>query len=250
MGLRAKGVKLFLSFIYDVQWFNKASQEEKTAADQQQAFAATLQKNYDQQLGQANASNQFLTQRLQQAFSQAQAGQGFTPAQEAALKSNNIEGQANATQQAQAATNRIIQQQGGGGGTTSGAAAQIAAQTARSSANQAATNNRNIDIANAQQAQSNLTSTGSLLSGLSGQQTSLANGIAGTAVNQSGNAFDATKTAYAPSNFWGNLGQGLLSGGINALAGVATGGLSSIGSGLMKGSSSSSNFGNPYGEGG
>jgi len=222
---------MIINFKYTTMWFNKSSDEQKNAATQQQQFATTLQSNYNDQLGQANSSNQFLTQRLQSIFNQAQAGYGFTPAQESALKTQNIEGQAQATQQANLATNRRIQQMGNGGGTTSGAAAQIAAQTARSSANAGAANNLNINIANAQQAQSNLANTGSLLSGLSAQQSSLAANTGSTAVGQSGQAFNAINSAYQPSNFWGNLGQGLLSGGLGALGTIATGGIPTGGSG-------------------
>lgn len=224
-----------------MQWFNKSSSEQRDAANQQQQFAQTLQGNYAQQFGAANASNQFLTQRLQQVFNQAQAGYGFSPAQTAALNTNNIEGQANATQQAQAETNRQIQIQGGGGGTTSGAAAQIAAQTARASANQGAANNRNIDIANATQANSNLAGAGSLLSGLSGQQAGLAGSTGGLAVSQSGAGFNAINQVYQPSNFWGNLGQGLLSGGLGAVGSAFGSAINPIS--LLKGGQSS---GAPY----
>lgn len=240
-----------ISFKYDVQWFNKSSDEQKNAADSQTAFSKTLQDNYNAQFGQATSSLNFLQQRLQQVFSQAQAGYGYSPAQLAALRTNNIEGQANATQQAQTAANRQIQQRGAGGGTTSGAAAQIAGQIATASANQGAANNRNIDIANATQAQSNLASAGSLLSGVSGQQTALATGTAGSAVNQSGNAFNAVNSVYQPSNFWSNLGQGLLSGGLNAGAAYLTGGVSLGAGGLFGGKnpvSGSSAFQNQYGQ--
>lgn len=231
---------------YTRKWFNKASQEQKQAADQQQAFAQTLKDTYQGQLGDANSSLDFLNKRLQSVFTQAQAGFGFSPAELAALKSNNIDDQAIQTQQANQAASRVIAQRGNGGGTDSGALAQIAAQTARSSAAAGATASRNIDIANAQQAQQNVTQVGSLLNGVAGQQAGIASSALSGAVGQGSAAYSNIANAYQPTNFLSNLGQGLLSGGLSAATGLLSGGMS----GLFKGApaSGSSSFQSQYGQ--
>lgn len=235
---------------YTRKWFNKASQEQKQAADQQQAFAQTLKDTYQGQLGDANSSLDFLNKRLQSVFTQAQAGFGFSPAELAALKSNNIDDQAIQTQQANQAASRVIAQRGNGGGTDSGALAQIAAQTARSSAAAGATASRNIDIANAQQAQQNVTQVGSLLNGVAAQQTGIASSALSGAVNQGGTAYSNIAEAYKPSNFWGNLGQGLLSGAVGAAANYFAPGAGTALSDLFKGApaSGSSGFQSQYGQ--
>lgn len=233
---------------YNRQWFNKASSQEKQAADQQQAFAQTLKDTYSSQLGTANSSLDFLNNRLQNVFTQAQSGFGFSPAELAALKTNNIEGQANATQQANVAAARQIAQRGNGGGTDSGTLAQITAQNARASAVAGQQANNQIDIANAQQAQQNVTQAGSLLNGVAGTQAGVASSALSGAVNQGGTAFNNVAQAYKPSNFWGNLGQGLLSGAISAGAGVLTGGASTLLSGIGSAASGTAGFMSKYGQ--
>lgn len=215
-------------------WYNKESDEAKQAAQQQQQFATTLQTLFQNQYAQASASQQYLLNRLSGVFARANAGQGFGNNELATLRTNNQEDTANAAQQATQATARRLQQLSGGGTLPSGAAGQILGQANTAVANQGAAGLRNINLANSQLARQTATNTAGQLAGLTGQGLQAAGGLLGGTVGQGSNAYGAIEQAYKPSNFWGNLGQGLLSGGLNALSGGITGGISSLGN-IFKG---------------
>jgi len=230
---RANRDKMFIA-ISEFAFFNKASQQEKDAAQASQKFTEQLRSQYQTQFNQAAGTQNFLANRLQDIFTQAQAGYGFSPAEKAALETRNTEQAAQQNQNQQVATNRIIQQQGGGGGTTSGAGAQLAAQSVAQANAQRAAGANNIELANAQQARATLNNTGSLLSGVGAQQASLAAGTGNTSVSSGDSSFNQVAAAFKPSNFWSNLAQGAVSGLAQGALGVATGGLSTLATRLGK----------------
>lgn len=238
--------KMMIVYKSHLRWLNKASQQQEDAANQNQAFTTQLQNQFGQQYQAATSTQNYLSNQLKTVMQNAQSGNGYTQPEMAALNTNNIENQANATQQADQATNRTIAQQGGGGGTTSGASAQLASQNAQASAVAGANANRNLQVSNAQQAQSNLFNSANALSGVGSQQSSLAQGVGSAAVSNANNSYNEETQAYMPSNFFTNLAQGAVSG----LTGAVGKSLFSSGGSSSNGGILSGNSGTDYSLGG
>lgn len=196
----------------------KASKQQKAAANNSEQFAQTLQGQYGKAFGTSQATQDKLNGQIQGVISNAQAGNGYTQPELAALNANNSEQTALSNQNAQAALSRQIQQQSGGGTIPSGAALQLRQQADSSAGANQAAGARNIALNNAQLANSNLMSGLSASSALAGQQSNLASSLAGSTNSANASGYNQVTQAYQPSNFFGNLATGLAGGAINAVA--------------------------------
>lgn len=123
----------------------------KLQEQQQAGFNQQLRSVFGQQFGAQSSILANLNSKLQ---SQINSPQGFTPAQMAALNTNNTEGAAKDYAQAQAATNAATAARGGST-LPSGVDAQLAAENANAGATQRAQGTNQIQLANAAQQQSN-----------------------------------------------------------------------------------------------
>jgi hypothetical protein len=229
----------------------KASQEQKDAATQNQQFTTQLQQQFNTAFATSQATNQQFMNQINGILTKANAGQGFTDAELASLNTSNTEQNAGATANAQAAVDRQNLQQGGGAALPSGAQDQLRAQVAATGAANQAAGARQIALNNAQQAQSNMQFGTSALGTLAGQQSSQANAVGGLAVNNGANSYNEVTQAFQPSNFFGNLAQGVIGGVGTAVAGPLGGALSSsiLGGGGNPTSSTSTSYGGANGTG-
>jgi hypothetical protein len=162
---------------------------------------------------------QSLGTQLQNVVNQGNAGQGFAQGQEANLLANSKEQGAQQNVQAEQALNQ--RNAGGemGGAASSGATAAGSEALASGAAANTAAANRGIVNQNADLATGKVASGLQGLGGLAGQETGQANALAGTAVNADNSSFQNQTTAFAPSNFWSNLGGSVLTAGLGAVAG-------------------------------
>jgi len=214
---------MFVAIYTGPIWLNKASDQEKQAADQNQAFTTDLQNQYKQEFGNAQQIQGSLNQQLQNVMNQGMAGHGFLNGEESALRSDATERSAQQQIQAQQAANQQIAARSEGGALTSGAVAQGAERNAADAAANNAAAQRDITQQNAMLARQNVQQGMSGLGSLAGQEASLANGTGGNAVSNGAASFQQVTQAHQPSNFWGNLGSGLVGGVVNAFApGVGT----------------------------
>lgn len=236
----------------------KASQQQKDAATQNQGFTTQLQNQFNTAFSTSQATNQQFMNQINGILTKANAGQGFTDAELASLNTSNTEQNAGSTANAQQAVNRENLQQGGGAALPSGAQDQLRAQVAATGAANQASGARQIALNNAQQAQSNMQFGTSALGTLAGQESSQANAVGGLAVNNGANSYNEVTQAFQPSNFFGNLAQGVLGGVGAAVAGPLGASLgSSIGGALGGGgnattgtsSSGATNYGGAGGTG-
>lgn len=181
----------------------------KAQEQQQLGFNNQLQNIFTQQFGQQSGILNFLNQKL---TSQVNNPTGFTPAQMAALNTNNIQGSAGAYASAQQATQ---QAEAARGGSTlpSGVSAQLSAQNANAGAAQEAQGANQIQLANAQQQQSNYWNALSGLSGVAQQENP--NAYASNFNQGSGNvgslgqAYNQTQQSQLMSTLGGLAGAGV-----------------------------------------
>jgi len=214
---------MFVAIYTGPIWLNKASDQEKQAADQNQAFTTDLQNQYKQEFGNAQQIQGSLNQQLQNVMNQGMAGHGYLNGEEAALRSDATERNAQQQIQGQQAANQQIAARSEGGALTSGAVAQGVQQNAANAAAQNSAAQRGITEQNAMLARQNVAQGMSGLGQLGGQMGSLATGTGGNAVQNGSNSFNEVTQAHQPSNFWGNLAGGLVGGAVNAFApGVGT----------------------------
>jgi hypothetical protein len=201
----------------------KASQQEKTAATASTNLSNQLSSQYSTAFANSQNIQGGLNAQLQNVTNQGLAGQGFMPGEEANLRSDADERSAQANAQAETALNARNAGVSAGGAATSGAVGSNNALLASNSAENLANAQRGITNQNALLAQNKVSQGLSGLSGLSGQITSQADSLGGTAVGASQNSFNNETQAFQPSNFWGQLGTSVLGAGLNAIApGVGT----------------------------
>jgi hypothetical protein len=199
----------------------------KSAEKSQASFANTLQNAFSQQFGSNTSVLNFLNGKLTAAVNNPQ---GFSPQMLAAARTQAIQGTASQYANAQQAVNGAIAAKGGST-LPSGVNAQIQGQLAQGAANQESSQLGNIDIANAQQQQSNYwNAVGGLTgvaqaynpTGFAGQATG-----ANSAVGGLSEAYSKSQSAGLLGGLSSSLGSGLgagLSGGLGTAA-------SSVGSG-------------------
>jgi len=176
----------------------------KSAEKSQAAFTNTLQAAFAQQFGANQSTLNFLNGKLTSAVNNPQ---GFSPQMLAAATTQAIQG--TATDYANAAktiNNQIVAR--GGSTLPSGVGAQIQAQLATGAANEESSNLTNLQIANAQQQQSNFWNAVSGLAGVAKLQDPL--GYASSA-NQGAGEVGSLSQAYSPSEQSGLGGQFLSS---------------------------------------
>lgn len=221
---------MFLA-INPLDFYNKASDEQKDAATQNQEFTTQLENQFRTEFNQSQGIQGVLNKQLQDIVNQARAGHGFLNGEEAALRTDATERSAQADQQAEQAAAVKQAARSEGGAITSGAAAQGDAERTAIEAAQNAAAQRGITEENAQLARDNLARGTAGLERLSGQEGSEADSLAGVASNNAANSYNEVTQAFQPSNFWGNLASGLVGGAVNA---VAPGLGSMLSSGLSK----------------
>jgi hypothetical protein len=162
---------------------------------------------------------QSLGTQLQNVVNQGQAGQGFAQGQEANLLANSKEQGAQQNVQAEQALNQRNAGGEAGGAASSGAVAAGSEALASGAAAGTATANRGIVNQNADLATGKIASGLQGMGSLSGQETGQADALGSTAVNADNASFTQQNTAFAPSNFWSNLGGSVLTAGLGAVAG-------------------------------
>lgn len=205
--------------IYDGPvFYNKASDQEKSAATQNQNFTTELQNQYGQEFGNSQQIQGALNSQLQGIMNRGQAGQGFQPGEEANLRTDATENAAHQAVQGEQALGQQLASHSEGGALTSGGAAQLAEQNTAGAAASNAAAQRGITGENAQLARQNVQQGMSGLSGLSQQMAGQTDATGGMAVNNGANSFNQVTQAYQPSNFWGNLAGGLAGGVVNSFA--------------------------------
>jgi hypothetical protein len=209
-------------------FYFKASEQQKEAADQNQAFTTQLQGMFTNQFQNAQNIQGALNAQLQSITNQGLAGRGLINGEEAALRTNSTENQAQANVQGQRALQARVAQTP----LTGGALGQIVGQQTANNAAQNAAAQRNITLLNANLARQNVGQGLSGLTSLSGQEAGLAGSVGGMAVNNASNSYNEVTQAHQPSNFWGNLAGGVVGGALNM---VAPGIGSSIGSSISNG---------------
>lgn len=195
---------LFLARFNGV-YLNKSSQEQKNAANQNQAFTTQLENQFNTEFGNSQQIQASLNKQLQTITNQGLAGQGFTNGEEANLRTDATERAAQEQQQAQQAAGQTIAAKSDGGALTSGAVAQAAEANATVAAAQNAAAQRGITEQNAALARGNVSEGLQGLGSLSGQEASQADSLAGTASSNAANSYNEVQQSYQPSGFWGNL---------------------------------------------
>lgn len=187
----------------------KGDNEIKQQEQQQQSFNAQLQNAFTQQFGAQSSILNTLNQRM---TAQLNNPTGFTPAQMAALNTNNTEGAAKAYAAAQTATQEG-QAARGGSSLPSGVSAQLQAENANAGAAQEAQGSNAIQLANAQQQQNNYWQAASALGGVAQQENpnqyaSSFNQGSGT-VGSLGQAYNQTQQSQLMSTLGGLAGAGV-----------------------------------------
>jgi hypothetical protein len=191
---------------------NKESQQQEDAYQNQANLAATLTNNLNTTFGESQNINGALNAQLQGITNRGLAGQGFTPGEEANLSSEAKQGQAQANVTAEQTTQNALARQGGEQG--SGAVAQLDEKNASNAAQQDADKQFDITTENSKLASGNVQSGLQGLGALGGE-------LGGTSVNfgNSANTGDTNTFKEAPTDFWGNLGESLLSQGLTGAIG-------------------------------
>lgn len=213
---------MFLA-INHLDFYNKASDEQKQAASQNQAFTSQLENQFKTEFNDSQGIQAALNKQLQSIVNQGLAGQGYTNGEEAALRSDATERAAQASQQAEQASAAQDAARSEGGALTSGAVAQGDEDRTAISAAQDAAAQRAITEQNANLARENVARGETGLEGLSGQEASEAGNLAGVASSNAANSYNEVTQAFQPSNFWSNLASGVIGGIGNIVApGVGT----------------------------
>jgi hypothetical protein len=207
---------------------NKASQEEKNAANASTNLSNTISSNMNSTFANSQATQGALGARLNQITNAGMAGQGFLGGQEQNLRDASLENSAQGNVSAQQALNQRNAGGEQGGAATSGSVGANNAAVATGMAQQNARNQFGITNQNATLANANMQEGLNGLSSLSGQQTQQADGLSGTAVGANSNSFHDETQAYQPSTFWSGLGSSALSGVIGGVSGNPMGALNGV----------------------
>jgi hypothetical protein len=200
---------------------------DKSTEQSQANFSQTLQSAFSQQFGANQGVLNFLNGKL---TAQANNPQGFSPQMLAAARTGAIQGTAADYSNAQQNVNNQLATRGAGG-LPSGVNAQIQGQLSQGAANEESSQLGNINIANAQQQQSNYWNAINGLQGVAAQYNP--NGYASSATGAA-NSVAGLTNAYSNSEnsgFLGGLESGLGKGLGAGLSGAAGSGVSDIGSG-------------------
>lgn len=202
---------MFLAMYDGPVFLNKASQEQKDAANQNKQFTTDLMNHFNTEFGQSQNIQGALNAKLQSIMNQGMAGKGYLNGEEAALRSDATEQNAQANQQAEQATAARQAARSEGGALTSGAVAAQDANRSNQLAAEEAAAQRGITERNAQLARQNVSEGAAGLGNLAGTEASQADSLAGTASSNAANSYQEVTQAFQPSGFWGALGGGLLS---------------------------------------
>lgn len=208
-------------------------QQNLTTQQTQQtmAFDQQLQQLFQKQYGTQQTQLDFLNSVLKPVVANAQAGNGMSPAELAALRTSTTDQLSTQEQHAQAALNQTLKSSGDSNvpsGVTVGANAALANQEFQANANA----QNSITIANAQQANSNLFNAVGALSGVAQQENpnALQSGAleGGSTVAGLGSAQSGLQNSITQANansFFGKLGSSFASGLGGGLSGALTGGI-------------------------
>lgn len=192
-------------------WLNKASDQQKQSADQNQKFTTQLQGDFTNEFGHASAIQGALNGQLNQILAEGKAGQGYEPGEEAALRTDSTERAAQQQTQAQQALGATLAAHGEGAPLTSGNVASQSERLASGAAASDANAQRGITERNAELARSNVETGLQGLGTLSGQEGSMANGLAGAGVTSGADSYQQETQAHQPADVLGALGGGLAS---------------------------------------
>lgn len=205
-------------------------QVDLQASKQELQFQTQLMSLFQKQYGDQKDKLDFLTSVLKPVISQAEAGNGFSTPELAAMRTSSTDAVSQQFQNAQAALNQELKTSGSANvpsGVTVGADAALLAEEARA---QSGSQNQ-ITLANAQQSRSNLFNAVNALNGVAAQTNPLgygseASGAGGTVAGLSGaqSSLQNSITNANSNSFFGELGGSFataLGGGLGA--GVAGG---------------------------
>lgn len=212
---------------------NTQEQQQLTTEQTQQTMGfdqqlmGLFQKQYATQQNQLN----FLQSILKPVAANAEAGNGYTAPELAAMRSSATDQLTSQEQNAQQALNQTLKTSGDANipsGVTVGA--NEALENSEFQANAGAQNN--ITVANAQQANSNLFNAVSALSGVAQQESpnalesgSLEGGSTVAGLSSAQGGLQNSITNANSNSFFGKLGSGFASGLGGGLSGALTGGL-------------------------
>ncbi len=215
--------------------FLKASAQQTSLSNEQASFYGNLTGSYNTQFANQSAILKNLTNTFSPILQAGPGQQGFTNAEQAAMRTNAAENIAGNYQNAAAAVNERMGQQGGGNAyLPSGASAEVNAGLAQAAASQNAAAQNNITQANYAQGLTNFNNAASALGGVAGLQgpTSYIEGA--NAAGQ--NAFQSAGTINQENTAW----QGAVGGAV----GGALGGYFMGPAGVTAGSAAGSALGN------
>jgi hypothetical protein len=192
-----------------------ASAQQKQIAQEQQQFYQTLTQSFQQNF----AQQQNILSSLQQSFAPILAAginqYGFSPAEDAALRTQATSGTAQQYQMAQQATAAQLAAVGGGNQfLPSGAAAQLTQQTALAAAQQQSAEQLGITTAGYQQGQANYLAAAGELGQVAAQENPLGYAQAATGAGQT--AFGSAETVAQERSGWSAILGGALGGFISS----------------------------------
>lgn len=221
---------------------NKASSAEKNLATQQAGFYQTLTQDYGKQF--ANQSNVLAS--LQSAWNpilQAGPGQyGFTPQEDASLRTSSADSIAQGQLNAQKALNNTLAAEGGGNSfIPNGAQEQLKASLLSSAGQQQAASQNQITQAGYQTGLQNFNNASSALGGVAGQYAPT--GYISGANSAGGEAFSSANAVNTQNNAW----KSSLMGAIGGIGGAILGG--PIGAGIGESFGSALGGGSNYSAG-
>lgn len=195
--------------------FGGASQQEQQISQSQQQMMQTLQNNYNTQFAGQSAILNNLNTSASSILSQGIGQKGFTPAEEAAMRTQASEGTAGAYKMAKAATGESLAALGGGNVfLPSGTAAGISANLAQSAAAQNAAQQLGITESSYAQGRQNYLQAANILGGVAGQMQPL--GYAGAATTAGGQAFGSASQIQQQNQAGQKALMGMLGGGLEA----------------------------------
>jgi hypothetical protein len=219
----------------------KASAAQNSLSNEESSFYTNLTGSYNTQFANQAAILKSLTSTFQPILQAGPGQQGFTNAEQAAMRTSSAENIAGNYQNAAAAVNERLGAQGGGNAyLPSGASAEVNAGLAQQAASQNAATQNQITQANYAQGLANFNNAASALGGVAGLQGP--GQYANSAIGAGGSAFQSASTIQQENSAW----QGELGGAIGgAASSFLTGGLS----GAMGGTSpAQANANNSVGE--
>jgi len=171
------------------------SGQQKSIAGSQQAFFSQLQSSYAQNFGAQSAILSSLNNALEPILQGGPNQMGFSAAENAALTGSAINNAATANRNAQVVAGSAA---GGNTGVTTGGQKQLQAQIASGVSQNLATNENQINLANAQTGRNNFFGAEGALSGVAGQYNPTA--YAGQANSAGQQAFGEATTIQNMKN--------------------------------------------------